>query len=76
MANSDIVPGVPETITREAYLSLVAATGMGPNNLVSLRFTTNGIYALAFVRDADGNMVRDGNQAAKHRIFIRVVDSE
>lgn len=75
-----IIEGVPEFITREDYIDLIAASGLDPNNLQDLRFSSDGIHAVVFHRDEDGARRLDNSPGAtgylKHRIFIPVRDSK
>lgn len=68
------IAGVPESITREAYLALIAAAGLAPENLREIRFTANGIYATVYATNADGAKMLDGNDIAMHSVYIPVVD--
>lgn len=79
------IPGVPETITRAQYVALIESVGFKPNDLASLRFTVEGIYAEVFARNADGARIIDHSAAdnddgsvatVKHSVFIRVEDAE
>jgi hypothetical protein len=71
-----IVPGVPETISRADYLRLVRSVGFETDELASLRFAYNGIYAVVYALDSDGRRFLDktSGEPAVHTIFVRVVD--
>lgn len=47
------IEGVPESITREQYLDLMRAAGFEPDDLYSLTFRPDGIYATALPRDPE-----------------------
>lgn len=68
------VDGVPESISRVDYLRLIESVGFKVKDLRSLEFTTNGIYAEAYATDAEGRLIADGDEAAVHRVFVRVED--
>lgn len=51
---SKTIPGVPESVTREQYLSFFHAAGITPEDTQSLRFLPAGIEAVVFARDAEG----------------------
>lgn len=51
---SKTIPGVPESLTREQYLSFFTAAGIDPSNTVSLRFLPKGIEAIVWERDSEG----------------------
>jgi len=67
--------GIPETITREAYLALVRGAGFEIDDLVSLRFNAHSIEAVVFALDSEGKPYPgDHDEAAVHQISIKVVD--
>lgn len=74
---SKAIEGVPESFTREQYVALFDAVGLSPYNIMSLEFRAEGVYAVVFERDAEGQRIlidhtgEDGGWA-KHRIFIPV----
>lgn len=71
------VPGIPETITRERYRALVEGAGFDVNELVSLRFEVNGIYAEVYATDENGRrFTADGKTVATHNVCIKVIDKE
>lgn len=74
MSVLEIVPGVPREITRADYTALVEASGFSAKHLMSLEFRASGIIATAFALDAEGNRIIDGEDAATHRVFVKVVD--
>ena len=69
---SKVIEGVPESITRDAYISLFEAVGIAPNRTLELSFRANGIYATVFVLDDNGAKMIDGDSIAKHSIYIPV----
>lgn len=70
------IPGVPESITREAYIKLFEAAGIEPRQTLELSFKADGIYATVFALNADGKRVVDPqvDGFAKHEIYIPVED--
>lgn len=67
------IPSVPESISREQYVSLIRLSGFEPDDLVELRFTTEGIYATVFARDDAGFLLDDGDDGfARHVVFIPI----
>jgi hypothetical protein len=68
------IEGIPEYISRTAYLELLSSVGLDPNRIVSLEFGPMGIYAQVLATDANGEPVVGGNEFVKHRVFIRVQD--
>lgn len=73
---------VPESITRRQYRDLMAAVGFVPENLASLRFATDGIYASVIERDENGaaryDWTEPGDQPrqVQHEVYVPVVDEE
>lgn len=79
------IEGVPETISRDDYTSLVSAYGFDPNRLVSLTFGPSSITAEVIVsdprvtvRNADGSVsdipaafIEDG-QRPTHIVVVKV----
>jgi hypothetical protein len=70
------VVGVPESLTREQYVSLIESVGFEAKHLRSLEFRMDGIYAEVMdLKDGKphfgvGNDVR----LATNRVFIPVKD--
>ena len=75
---SKTIPGVPESITRAAYTSLIAATGIDPHAITELSFRANGIYATVFYINERGAKEADriGDTFLKHTVYIPVEDEE
>ncbi|KAA0979881.1 hypothetical protein FQ154_01605 [Paeniglutamicibacter gangotriensis] len=72
---SKTIPGVPESVTREQWLSFFTAAGITPELTKSLRFEPEGIYATVFEAGPEGRrIVTDSNGYAKHEIFIPIND--
>jgi len=71
---SKTIEGVPECLTRDQYLSLFEACGFDPSVVVEMRMAHDGVHALVFALDEDGNrrVLPDGSGYAKHRVFIPV----
>lgn len=78
IANSVSIDAVPESISREDYVWMLAAVGLNPCDLTEVRFSTKGVYATVFARDAEGRRILDRvdgeDRIAKHEVFIPVTD--
>ena len=68
------IAGVPEAISREAYISLVRSLGLDPYQVVDLECHPEGVYAVVFTLDVEGKRMVEGEEFAKHKIWIPVVD--
>ena len=66
------IQGIPESITRKAYLSVFDGLGIDLNQTKEIRFAADGIYASVFERDERGNFRIDGDSAVVNDIFIPV----
>jgi hypothetical protein len=71
------IDGVPESITRERYASLIAAVGFNVTDLRRLEFRLDGVYADVYDRDDKGHLRIDEqrNEAIVNRVYIPVMDS-
>lgn len=72
--SGQILPGVPESITRKAYLALIESLGLETKDLRSLEFKHNAIYAEVIARDEHGDRYAVGDEIATHRVCVKVVD--
>lgn len=70
------IPGVPESISRDDYIKLVASTGLDPKYIKSIQFNADFIAAVIFAVDASGNKIIGDDGWEKHSIIIPVVDEE
>lgn len=68
------IEGVPESITRADYLSLVAAVGLDVSRVKQLEFRGDGIYATVFAAGPNGERVVEGTECVTHRVHVPVVD--
>lgn len=69
------IAGVPDSITRAAYISLFEAAGLEPTATKSLTFGADGIYAEVFAHDERGRKILDpAVGVVKHTIYIPVED--
>lgn len=70
------IAGIPQTIARADYDSLIGSLGIELRWLRSLRFGYSCIEAEVVARNAAGNPYRsaDGEGAAVHHVSIPVVD--
>ena len=67
------IPGVPESISREAYKSLFEAVGIDPMQTKELSFRADGIHATVFALNNDGTRAYDpADGRPKHLIYIPV----
>lgn len=72
------ISGVPESITRDQYLSLITSVGFTPEDLRDLQFTAEGIHATVFERAKDGTLRIDdeGTDIVTSTVFIPVEDGK
>jgi hypothetical protein len=69
------VVGVPESLTREQYVSLIESVGFEAKHLRSLEFRMDGIYAEVMdLKDGKPHIVPDTEELAINRVFIPVKD--
>lgn len=69
------IQGVPESITRQQYINLVAGAGFNPAHVQSLEFRMDGIYAVVHALTEGGTVRTDAQgEAFLHRIFVPVKD--
>jgi hypothetical protein len=69
------IESVPESITREQYMSWYRNCGFDPRDVVSLKFTGKGVYAKLFQRDENGQRIDEGGPNfgyATNSVFIPV----
>lgn len=70
------IPGVPESLTREQFLSIFEAINVDPKDCTDLRLAPDGIYVTAIARHPGGQPVIHGNEIAKHSVFIPVREDD
>lgn len=71
------IPNVPEFVTRDACKTLVESLGIDEwNNLRSLEFRPEGIYAEVYARNEDNRITADPENGgiAMHKVFIPIRD--
>ena len=70
------ITGVPESLTREQYVSLIESVGFDVKDLRSLEFRMDGIYAEVMDRDESGRLHLDEarDEVVTNRVFIPVRD--
>lgn len=69
------IPGIPESITRKAYMEMVESWGFKLEDLKALRLAHDGVYAEVFARDPDGKRrIVEREEYAMHDVFVPVVD--
>lgn len=70
------IAAVPESITRQAYIDLIASIGFDANSLRKLEFRMDGIYAEVMDRDpTTGRILLEGgssDEVALNRVWIPV----
>lgn len=71
---SKTIPTVPESITREQWVSLFERFGFDVNDTSELRLAPDGVHAVVLARDTEGNPVVEGDSFATHDIYIPVED--
>ena len=69
------INSVPEEINFEQLSNLCKLLGIDPNDTVEINIGLTGIKVTVFARDEKGQVLLDGDEAAKHEIFIKVVGS-
>lgn len=71
------IHGVPESVPRERLLSLLRELGFEPNEVATLEFHHDGVYAEVYAHDPTrekGWRYAVGDEAATHRVCIRITD--
>jgi hypothetical protein len=69
------IPGIPDSIPRKRCIELIENLGLDPEDIASLEFKFDGIYAEVVARNEDGKRhIVDGRKFAKHRIYIPIKD--
>lgn len=71
-----MAPDIPASVARDEVLAVCRQLGFDPKLLVSLEFGGYGVYATLFFTDDEGHKVSDGNDAAKHRIFVPINEGQ
>ena len=66
------IQGIPESITRDAYLRMFDGLGVDAAQIKEIRFAADGIYASVIERDERGAFRIDGDHLAVSEIFIPV----
>lgn len=75
-ARAEQLAKIPETITRDAYLSLVEGLGFDVEDLISLNFHPRSVEAVVLARDENGDRYpADNHELATHVVSIKVVDA-
>lgn len=69
------VYGIPEGISRKAYVALLESLGLEAYYLTELRFTSQGAYAEVYEMDDNGNVVIDELEPVVNRVWIPLVDN-
>lgn len=77
---SKTIPNVPDFITHEQYMAMFDAMGIDPQHAFEVRAAHDGVHALVFALDENGQRILDRTPSGdyvnegyrKHRIFIPV----
>jgi hypothetical protein len=82
--SGQILPGVPAAVPRGKVVAMIESLGLDVNDLVSLEFEPEGIYAEVYAHHpgherkpygaAYRHTVDGGQSVATHRICIRITD--
>lgn len=71
------IPGVPQTINRDARNQLLESLGFDLDGLESVTFYDRSVRAVVWARDENGApYMTDFSGRDKHEVTIRVVESE
>jgi hypothetical protein len=69
------ITSVPESLTREQYVSLIASVGFDTNDLRRLEFRMDGVYAEVFERGKAGiRLDLQTDEVVLNRVFIPIRD--
>ncbi|QDG65848.1 hypothetical protein NIBR502772_06120 [Pseudarthrobacter sp. NIBRBAC000502772] len=73
---SKVIEGVPESITRAAYIKLFESIGIDPRQTLEISLKADGVYATVFALNEESIRTIDnaGNGFNKHIIYIPVKD--
>lgn len=73
---SRTIEGVPEYVTATQVRKLCAALGIDATNLIQLRINRGGIIADIYATVSGGSRITDGEKAATHNLFIRLIGDD
>jgi hypothetical protein len=65
-----MTPDIPASVPRGDVLAFCRKLGFDPKALVSLDFKARGVYATIYYTDDGGHRISDGDDAARHCIFV------
>jgi hypothetical protein len=71
-----VAPEIPDSVARGDVLAFCRRLVFDPKLLVSLDFKVGGVYASIYFTDDEGRRVSDGEDAARHRIFVPFAEDE
>lgn len=71
-----MAPEIPASVTRDDVLAFCRKLGFDPKLLVSLEFRVRGVYVTLLFTDDEGHKISDGDDVAKHRIFVPIVEGQ
>lgn len=69
-------PHIPDPIPLAQVAELCKRLGLDPSYVEALEFRTFGLYVTFFATDDEGHKMSDGQDAARHRIFVPIVREE
>lgn len=71
---SKTIGGIPDYITHETYIEMIRHYGFDPENLHSMTFEPDGVYAIVFALDENGKRIPHPrhNSSRKNEVFIPV----
>lgn len=73
---SKTIVGVPESVSRAAWIAMFKQYGFDPGNVKSLQFHHSSIEAVVFEVDEAGTKLLGEDGYIKHIVSIPVVDEE
>lgn len=73
---SKVIEGVPESISRADYGRLIESVGLDPDQLRSLEFKPDGVYAEVVDVDAKGHVRFQGDEVVVNKVFVPVLDED
>lgn len=73
---SKVIEGVPDYISRDDYLNLIASVGFDVECLRSLTFGHDGIHAEVLETNPDGSARIEGDEIVVNKVYIPVRDGE
>ena len=69
-------PLIPDPIPRARVGELCKQLGLDPSVVEALEFKTFGLYVTFHATDEDGRKLLDGQDVARHRIFVPYAEED